>query len=69
MKKLSNNERVELEELRADKATYENKIAYLEQTVRSYKIEINCLRNKKLSPTEVKQETIRRLKDGLPTQL
>ena len=69
MKKLSNNERVELEELRADKAVYENRIAYLEQTVRSYKIEINCLRNKKLSPAEVKQETIRQLKAGLPTQL
>ena len=65
MKKLSNNERVELEELRADKAVYENRIAYLEQTVRSYKIEINCLRNKKLSPAEVKQETIRQLKAGL----
>ena len=65
MQKLSNNERVELEELRADKAVYENKIAYLEQTVRSYKIEINCLRNAKLSPAEVKQETIRQLKAGL----
>lgn len=63
--KLSHNERVELEELRADKAVYESKIAYLEQTVRSYKIEINCLRNAKLSPAEVKQETIRRLKAGL----
>ena len=61
----SHNERIELEELRADKAVYESKIAYLEQTVRSYKIEINCLRNKKLSPAEVKQETIRRLKAGL----
>jgi len=66
---LSHNELVELKELRADKAVYENRIAYLEQTVRSYKIEINCLRNAKLSPAEVKQETIRRLKDGLPTQL
>ena len=62
---LSHNELVELKELRADKAVYENRIAYLEQTVRSYKIEINCLRNKKLSPAEVKQETIRRLKAGL----
>jgi hypothetical protein len=62
---LSHNELVELKELRADKAVYENKIAYLEQTVRSYKIEINCLRNKRLSPAEVKQETIRRLKAGL----
>ncbi len=62
---ISHNERVELDELRADKAVYENKIAYLEQTVRSYKIEINCLRNAKLSPAEVKQETIRRLKAGL----
>ena len=66
---LSHNELVELKELRADKAVYENRIAYLEQTVRSYKIEINCLRNKKLSPAEVKQETIRQLKAGLPTQL
>ena len=62
---LSHNERVELEELRKDRDIYLNKIAYLEQTVRSYKIEINCLRNKKLSPAEVKQETIRRLKAGL----
>ena len=62
---LSHNERVELEELRKDRDVYLNKIAYLEQTVRSYKIEINCLRNKKLSPAEVKQETIRRLKAGL----
>jgi len=62
---LSDNERIELKELRADKAVYENRIAYLEQTVRSYKIEINCLRNKRLSPAEVKQETIRRLKAGL----
>ena len=62
---LSHNELVELKELRADKAVYENRIAYLEQTVRSYKIEINCLRNKKLSPAEVKQETISRLKAGL----
>tara|TARA_R110002012_G_scaffold12690_1_gene56102 strand:+ start:39215 stop:39421 length:207 start_codon:yes stop_codon:yes gene_type:complete len=66
---LSHNDRIELDELRKDKAIYENKIAYLEQTVRSYKIEINCLRNNKLSPAQVKQETIRRLKDGLPTQL
>lgn len=62
---LSHNERVELEELRKDRDVYLNKIAYLEQTVRSYKIEINCLRNKKLSPAEVRQETIRQLKAGL----
>ncbi len=62
---LSHNERVELEELRKDRDIYLNKIAYLEQTVRSYKIEINCLRNKKLSPAEVKQETIHQLKAGL----
>lgn len=62
--KLSHNERVELEELRADKAVYESKIAYLEQTVRSYKIEINCLRNKP-SLAEVRQQTIRQLKAGL----
>ncbi len=62
---LSHNDRIELDELRKDKAIYENKIAYLEQTVRSYKIEINCLRSNKLSPAQVKQETIRRLKAGL----
>jgi len=63
--KLSHNERVELEELRKDRDVYLNKIAYLEQTVRSYKIEINCLRNAKLSPAQVRQETIRQLKAGL----
>ena len=63
--KLSHNERVELNELRADRTVYQNRIAYLEQTVRSYKIEINCLRNAKLSPAQVKQETIRQLKAGL----
>ena len=62
---LSHNERVELEELRKDRDVYLNKIAYLEQTVRSYKIEINCLRNGKLSPSQVRQETIRQLKAGL----
>jgi len=62
---LSHNERVELEELRKDRDVYLNKIAYLEQTVRSYKIEINCLRNAKLSPAQVRQETIRQLKAGL----
>ena len=61
----SHNDRVWLEELREDKARYENRIAYLEQTVRAYKIEINCLRNKKLSLAEIKQETIRQLKAGL----
>jgi len=62
--KLSHNERVELEELRVDRDIYKSRIAYLEQTVRSYKIEINCLRNKP-SPAEVRKETIRRLKAGL----
>ena len=62
---LSHNERVELEELRKDRDVYLNKIAYLEQTVRSYKIEINCLRAFRLIPEQVKQETIRRLKAGL----
>jgi hypothetical protein len=61
----SDNDRVWLEELRKDKARYESRIAYLEQTVRAYEIEINCLRNKKLSLAEVKQETIRQLKAGL----